>query len=67
MVNDPVLRPMNCPMKIQREGENAITVSMQKRYKVSRVFTTYPNQDIAGAADLHATKMDNIPSSRIRP
>ncbi len=34
---------------------------MKKRFKVSRVFTTYPNADVAIAADLHATKMDGNP------
>ena len=34
---------------------------MQKRYKVSRVFTTYPNGEVASAADLHATKMGSNP------
>ena len=31
---------------------------MRKRYKASRVFTTYPNSEVASAADLHAAKMD---------
>jgi hypothetical protein len=34
---------------------------MKTRYKVSRVFTTYPNADVAIAADLHASKMVNHP------
>jgi hypothetical protein len=34
---------------------------MKRRYKVSRVFTTYPNQEAAGAADVHAAKMDKHP------
>ena len=34
---------------------------MKTRYKVSRVFTTYPNADVATAADLHASKMVNHP------
>jgi hypothetical protein len=34
---------------------------MKKRYKVSRVFTTYPNADVASAADQHSAKMDGNP------
>jgi hypothetical protein len=34
---------------------------MRKRYKVSRVFTTYSNGDVADAADLHESKMEGNP------
>src|ERR1039457_6895484 len=52
---------MKWPNKIKRRSEKHACNYMRKRFKVSRMFTTYPNGEVAGAADLHASKMENNP------